>query len=141
MITEFKGNWAFLSNFHLCCFMWNGFNWSHSEGAYQAAKSLDVKDWIAIQRMTPGQSKRYGQKIKLRSDWEEIKDNIMLQIVFAKFSQNKDLLIKLKETGNLELQEGNTWHDRYWGIYPPGSGKGKNKLGLALMQVREIFNG
>ena len=32
-----------------------------------------------------------------------------------------------------ELVEGNTWGDRYWGVY---NGQGKNWLGRLLMQVR-----
>ena len=36
--------------------------------------------------------------------------------------------------GEEYLEEGNTWHDTYWGVC---NGKGKNKLGKILMQVRE----
>ena len=65
---------------------------------------------------------------------EEVKDQIMYEIVLNKFSQNEELREKLIATGDEYLAEGNTWHDTYWGVC---NGKGKNKLGKILMQVRE----
>lgn len=41
--------------------------------------------------------------------WEEIKIDIMYQIVLAKFSQNKRLKQDLLSTGKAELVEGNNW--------------------------------
>ena len=48
--------------------------------------------------------------------------------------QNAELRIKLLETGNEHLEEGNTWGDRIWGTV---NGVGQNRLGKILMRVRE----
>ncbi len=72
--------------------------------------------------------------VDLRSDWEEVKDEIMYKVVTCKFTQNQDLKEKLLAAGDKTLIEGNTWNDRYWGVC---RGKGQNKLGQILMRVRE----
>lgn len=60
----------------------------------------------------------------------------MREIVEAKFEQNEDLKVKLLETGDEHLEEGNTWEDRIWGTV---NGVGENRLGRILMQVRELL--
>jgi len=47
--------------------------------------------------------------------WEEIKIDIMYQIVLAKFSQNKRLKQDLLSTGKAELVEGNNWGGYFLG--------------------------
>ena len=42
---------------------------------------------------------------------------------------------KLLDTGNAELQEGNNWGDRYWGV-DLKTGYGENRLGRIIMKVR-----
>ncbi len=135
-ILEFKGNYRFLSNFYQCRFVWNNILWHSTEAAYQAAKTTSMQDWLYIRTLHPGDAKRYGRNLKLRSDWENIKHEVMLQIVREKFKQNPGLLKWLKGTGTSELQEGNNWGDHIWGICPPGSGNGENYLGRILMHVR-----
>ena len=141
MISEFKGQFAFLSNFYNCQFVWNGFTWHCSECAFQAAKSLNYEDWQAIAKMTAGQSKRAGKKVKLRSDWDKIKFHIMYQIVREKFMQNSHLTMLLIATGDHILEEGNSWGDRIWGVSPANSGNGNNALGNILMTIRKELNG
>ena len=70
----------------------------------------------------------------LRPDWEEVKDEVMLQALRMKFSQNPDIAKELMATGDAILIE-HTRNDAYWS--DGGHGSGKNKLGLILMQVRE----
>ena len=86
---------------------------------------------------SPAEAKRLGKRIELRSDWLEVRDQIMYQVVLEKFKQNPDLKAMLLATGDAHLEEGNTWKDRYWGVCPPRSGNGENKLGQILMRVRE----
>jgi len=50
--------------------------------------------------------------------------------------KHKDLGDQLLATGDVELIEGNTWHDTEWGVC---NGIGKNKLGKILMRIREIL--
>jgi len=46
--------------------------------------------------------------------------------------------IKLLETGDRELIEGNYWKDTFWGVYkdPLGHKHGLNHLGKLLMRIR-----
>lgn len=135
-IGEFKDQYRFLSNFYIAPLVWNGMAWPHSEAAYQAAKTLDQAKWAEFAKMTPSQAKQAGKVVELRPDWEQVKVRIMLEIVAAKFLQNKDLAEKLRATGDAILEEGNHWRDTTWGICPAYSGKGHNYLGQILMQVR-----
>ena len=136
VINSFTGKYAFLSNF------------SQSYGAYptvehryQAAKTLDAIEADSIMMCpTPGGAKRLGRSVTMRPDWDDIKLDVMYQLVLQKFGHDRVLKIKLLATGNAELVEGNYWHDNYWGecrclkckenITP------QNHLGRILMRVR-----
>lgn len=136
-ILEFTGDNRFLSNFYVADFVWNGTLWAHSEAAYQAAKATTKEDYMSFLGLTPGQAKRHGKKIAIRSDWEEVKYDIMHDIVLEKFRQNPNLAERLLATGYCHLEEGNNHNDRIWGVCPPRSSQGLNYLGKVLMEVRE----
>ena len=138
-IDSFSGQYRFLSNFFPAKFTWRGLEWSSSECAFQAAKSLNPNDWLKAQSMTPSQAKRFGKTVTMRPDWKQIKFCIMAEICKEKFMQNPELLVALKATGSAYLEEGNTWGDRVWGVSPPGSGAGGNWLGLVLMALRSTL--
>ena len=70
----------------------------------------------------------------LRKDWEQVKDDIMYEVVRAKFIQHPILAQQLLDTRDAELIEGNNWGDTYWGVC---NGYGKNMLGRILMRVRD----
>lgn len=74
------------------------------------------------------------KKVTLRSDWDLIKDNVMMKALKAKFEQNLHLLELLMSTKNKTLVE-NTRRDKYWG--DGGDGTGLNKLGKMLMIIRD----
>lgn len=138
-IESFENEYRFLSNFAgsimLCSRDVHVVN--TLEHAYQAAKTDDPEEAKAIcLAETPGIAKRMGQRVKLREDWDQIKDQIMYELVKKKFSITNHvspLPMKLLATADLHLEEGNTWGDTYWGIC---NGKGQNKLGKILMRVR-----
>ena len=69
----------------------------------------------------------------MRSDWEDVKFDVMYDIVKAKFTQNEDLKRKLLDTEGYYLEEGNNWGDKIWGVV---NGVGENHLGKILMRVR-----
>lgn len=69
-----------------------------------------------------------------RADWDQIKDQVMLTAVRAKFRQYPHLCTLLLATGDAELVE-HTANDSYWG--DGGDGTGRSQLGKTLMQVRE----
>lgn len=74
---------------------------------------------------------------RIRQDWDSVKDNIMMFVVYQKFSQNPHLLEMLISTGNARLVE-HTAKDSYWG--DGGNGTGLNKLGNTLMKVRDSLS-
>ena len=132
-IDSFSGKYDFLSNFYPSEIHFDGKIWPTVEHAYQAFKTIDDSESEQIRNSTtPGIAKRLGQKVSLRDDWDEIKDNIMFNLVEVKF-KIPELRKKLLETDDAELIEGNYWNDTYWGVC---RGKGKNKLGKILMDVR-----
>jgi conserved hypothetical protein, ribA/ribD-fused len=133
-IKEFQGEYRWLSNFWNGQVIIEGLTFNNRESAYQAMKCEDESDRKQFCNLTGDQAKRLGRKVKIRSDWDEIKDDVMYKIVFNYFNNNEEEKEKLIATGDAELIEGNTWNDTYWGIC---NGIGKNKLGKTLMQVRE----
>lgn len=134
MINEFKGPNFYLSNFYEVPVTYDGITYGSNEAAFQAQKTISKEDRIEFASLNPSLAKRKGRHVKLRSDWEEVKDSIMKDIVRAKFTQNNDLKAKLLATNDEYLIEGNTWGDKYWGQV---NGIGQNKLGLILMEVRD----
>lgn len=135
-IMSFRGEYGFLSNMYSASFEWDGRMYRNSEAAFQSAKSLDPAVRDEFGSMAGVVAKRAGKKVSLRADWESVKDDIMEEVVHAKFSQNPDLARKLTDTGDAPLIEGNRWHDTYWGV-DLASGKGENHLGKILMKIRE----
>lgn len=134
VIDCFDGEYAFLSNFYERPVEWEGIVYPSTEHAFQAAKVINPATRMRIAAAeTPGRAKRMGRTVQLRGDWEQVKFNIMLDIVLAKFHQHKDLAEALLNTGDATLIEGNTWHDTTWGVC---NGIGTNWLGKILMIVR-----
>lgn len=134
VIDSFRGEYGVLSNFYSCDFTWRGIRFFNVESAFQGAKTGDDADLKMFRFYTPSDAKREGRRVRLRSDWDAVKDSIMKELLVAKFSQDIGLKEKLLATGNAKLIEGNTWNDRYWGVC---KGVGENRLGTLLMEVRE----
>ena len=135
-IDTFRGDYYFLSNFYTAPVTYNGLTYQNNEAAFQAQKTLDPAEQEAFTNMPANIAKRRGRQVKLRRDWEKVKDGIMEEIVRAKFTQNPDLKEKLLATGDTLLIEGNRWNDRYWGV-DLRSGNGENHLGQILMKIRK----
>lgn len=134
-IAAFKGEYRFLSNFDTTVTIEYDYAMYPSlEHAYQAAKTLDINERRKIQDcQTPGEAKRMGKTVTLRPDWENIKLHVMRDLLRKKFSVHP-LREKLIQTYPMQLIEGNNWGDTYWGVC---NGKGENRLGLLLMEVRD----
>ena len=139
-VKLFRGKYGFLSNMYDATFEWDGRTYLNSEAAFQSAKSLDPEVRDSFSRMGGKEAKSAGRNVLLRKDWEGVKDALMEEIVRAKFAQNPELLRQLVETGDMELIEGNRWHDTYWGV-DTFSGEGENHLGIILMKVRAELGG
>lgn len=116
---------------------YEGYTFVSAENAYQALKCWDRVD--AFTSMRPKKAKRFGKKFATRVDFDDVKDELMYEVVLAKFSGSAELRKKLLATGEAYLIEGNWWNDRYWGVC---RGVGENRLGKILMRVRyELSNG
>ena len=133
-IDRFRGEYAFLSNFHRAPFDWRGQEWRTAEAGFQAAKTQDerMRERIRAAR-SPAEAKRLGRRVDLRPDWERVKDDVMHAVLQAKFAV-PELRDALLATGDAELVEGNTWGDVYWGVC---GGRGTNQLGRTLMRIRD----
>jgi len=136
MIDEFKGQHRFLSNFFESSVIYEGILYRNSEAAYQAQKCIKDEYKLNFTKLNAKDSKILGSQVKLREDWDEVKDEIMYEIVLQKF-RSTAMYSLLKSTGEQELVEGNSWGDTYWGVC---KGEGKNKLGKILMRVRTELN-
>ena len=135
-IDSFRGKYYCFSNFSEHEVFYDGLFYKNSEAAFQAAKFLDENIKKRFLYLSPSEARKLGKSrsLPLRRDWEEVKDNIMHEIVRAKLTQHPEILKRLLDTKDLELIEGNTWGDRYWGQV---DGFGQNKLGKILMKIRE----
>lgn len=131
-----------------------GRTWATSEHAFQAMKSFDrdIQERIRTFSSSPGQAAMLGRRIPLRPDWNNlvsgstlslspsvlVKDEVMFEVVLAKFEQNVGPRNILLGTGDAMLIEAAV-SDPYWG---EGCSKtGLNKLGQILMVVREQLRG
>jgi ribA/ribD-fused uncharacterized protein len=134
-IDDFRGDYAFLSNFHVAPVTVNHITYPTVEHAFQACKTVNEAERRHIAAApTPGEAKRRGRHATLRADWDEVRITCMRSIVWCKFTQHPDLAEKLLATGDATLIEGNWWHDKFWGVC---EGKGQNWLGILLMETRE----
>lgn len=141
MIKLFKGKYEFLSNFYdPCPVEYKGLTYRNSEAAYQAQKCLydDMKELFV--KMTPDEAKKFGKHVTIIPGWDDMRAEIMREIVHAKFSQHPELAKKLLDTGDHELIEGNYWHDNFFGMCECPECRdqvAENWLGLILMDERD----
>lgn len=121
--------------------VYDGDKYSTVEHAFQAAKCVNRSDKEKIiNAPNPSAAKRLGRRVKLRYDWEQVKDSIMENILKEKFKDAK-LRTLLNSTKGYALVEGNDWHDQYWGscrCERHNSTPGKNVLGKTLMKIRDM---
>lgn len=134
-ILSFQGEHRFLSNFYHAPMRVLGIPFLNSEAAYQACKTLDIDVRKSFSQLEPAIAKHTGKRLILRPNWDDgiTKVECMELCLWSKFQMNPDLKMKLIDTGDAELIEGNTWGDTYWGVC---KGKGENMLGKLLMEIR-----
>ena len=129
----------FLSNFHPSKIEFEDLIFDNVENGFQAAKTLDLDKRLSFRHVEPGVAKRMGRKVNIRTDWENVCNDVMLACVRSKFKIH-ELRQLLLSTEDALLTEGNFWHDNRWGICLCGKkcvGVGQNRLGRILMQVRK----
>lgn len=134
-ITSFRGYYDFLSNMYPSPIVLGGVTYTCAEAAFQAVKLEDKTKRAMFSGLNGVEAKKLGRQIELRKDWEKIKVDVMRWIIHEKFTQNKNLKLRLiRSTSRYEIEEGNTWGDTFWGIC---NGVGQNWLGKILMEERE----
>lgn len=133
-IDSFSGQYRFLSNFYPCDMDVAGVRYATLEHAFQAEKTVNPTEREIVRKArTPGQAKALGRRVTLREDWNDIRFDVMRELLRIKFS-DKVLRAELLDTGDAKLVEGNHWNDVTWGVC---NGKGENWLGKLLMEIRE----
>lgn len=114
-----------------------------SEVAFQASKCQNAEDIIQFtdKNLHSGDSFRKGRRVLLRNDWEDVKTNVMIDILTCKFTQFDDLREILLSTEDSYMIEHTPikGRDKFWA--DDNDGTGQNNLGLCLMTVRKNIGG
>jgi hypothetical protein len=126
-----------LSNFSSFRLFWKGHDFPTSEHAYHWEKfsnNPNCQSYILESRSAHDALKwaQYWSNL-VRPDWNDIKVDVMRDILRAKVQQHEYVRKKLLETGDREIIE-NSWRDNFWG-WGPGR-DGLNMLGKLWMEVR-----
>jgi ribA/ribD-fused uncharacterized protein len=127
-----------LSNFAPFGFEDAGEYWPTVEHYFQAQKFAGPENAAYRERIrsarTPRDAKTLGRtrKVPIRSDWDEVRDEVMLGALRKKFAAKKPSEVLLG-SGLRQLVEASPT-DGYWGAGRAGTGR--NRLGQLLMQVR-----
>ena len=134
-ITEFQGEFRWLSNFFPVQIEYDGIVYPSVENSYQAGKLINRKDREMFINITPGKAKKLWRNYPTYNLTEEFRLNLMYQLLSIKFNQEpfKSLLIA---TGDCYIQEGTRWFEPFWGKQL-STGEGKNMLGHLIMQIRK----
>ncbi|MDM1072008.1 NADAR family protein [Empedobacter brevis] len=115
----------------------NGKLWKTVEHYFQANKfsNLDIIEKISNYSSPMDAVKEGRNRFNIiKSDWEEIKDDVMYKGLYFKFIQHPKLTKELLSTGNTMIIE-HTKNDKYWA--DGGDGSRKNRLGELLIVLRE----
>ena len=142
---------GYLSNWYMSPFTADGIRFSSMEHfmMYRKAVAFGDRDRAAqiLDTEDVGRIKELGRLVSGYDDnyWNGIRQIVVYEGLYAKFSQNEELKRLLQATGRAVLAECAV-KDRIWGIglsmddpdrLDRRKWKGQNLLGYALMMVRE----
>ena len=135
-----------LSNFSSFRLLWRNIDFDTSEHAYHWTKFDRNWGYFRDRKMHPGalavlQARSAHDAFKISRqykddvdpEWDNIKVDVMGNILRAKVRQHPYVRKKLLETGDRELVE-DSWRDDFWGWGP--NKDGQNMLGKLWMEVR-----
>ncbi len=126
-----------LSNFSSFTLIWNGEHFYTSEAAYHWEKFPSNPEVRYQIQYAPSAHVAFQIAAKnkhlVRPDWNDIKFDVMKQILLAKIDQHEYVRRKLLATGDRELIE-DSWRDDVWGWGP--NRDGRNMLGKIWMLIR-----
>lgn len=138
----FSGELAFLSNFDPTPFYVPALHAvvPSGEHAFNALKTPDpAEQRLVLAASTPGEAKRVGRRVGLRTGWDTGGRVLAMQKVLVAKFQVPALASALAATGDRRLVETNHWHDMFWGsCFCPrhADDRGVNMLGELLMALR-----
>jgi N-glycosidase YbiA len=131
-----NSNFVF-SNFSAHAISIEGIIYPTVEHAFHALKFDDKTISEEIRNAeSPLKALNLGKKYKpqRKSNWNEIKLDIMYQLLKAKVMQHEDVKESLLATGDEEIIEENLEND-FWGNGKDGNGA--NNMGKILMRIRD----
>lgn len=130
----------------------NGHIFTNSEQLFMYFKANFFEDKEMAKRIVeegkiPKIAKELGGKVRnfKEEEWSKVREQMMYNAIFRKFTSSLELQEKLLDTGNKILVEG-TPFDPIWGvmvhwkddrILDQRNWKGQNLLGKVLMRVRQ----
>ena len=127
-----------LSNFSAFSLNWKGHRFDTSEAAYHWEKfegtnpRMQQKILVASSAHDAFKIAEANKNLR-RPDWDDVKVDVMRDILRAKVDQHEYVRRKLLATGDRELIE-DSWRDDFWGWGP--NRDGQNMLGKLWMQIR-----
>jgi len=131
----------------------DGVTYNCAEQYMMAKKALLFNDFDSLREImlekSPAIQKALGKKVKgfNKEIWETYCRDFVYDGNYAKFTQNKDMLLELLSSGDREIVEASPedkiWgigmHERHEDILDRTKWQGTNWLGEAIMQVRETL--
>ena len=143
----FQGPTAYMSNFYVIQFIFEGVRYQLVEQAYQFKFAMHHKKFDLAQKLL-GKTSGYDIKDDVADivpdpEWGHMCVPLLRALMYAKFSQNPELMDKLVATYPHPLIESTK--DKTWGgglpfgdpDYDRGIVKGENKCGKELTSIRD----
>lgn len=129
-----------LSNFSAFAIMWKGIKFDTTEAAYHWEKfptEYDIRNAIQA-AMSAHEAFKLAEKYRplRRPDWDDVKVQVMREILWQKVAQHEYVVRKLLATGERHLVE-DSWRDNVWGW--GADQKGQNLLGNLWMEIRKAI--
>ena len=136
-VREFQDEYRWLSNFAPVNIQYGDYIYASVEAAFMSAKSEDIswKLFCADPRNPAGKIKKESKLLPVLPNWFDISLGIMEDCLRKKFTQEPYYSLLLA-TGDMVLEEGNMWNDKFWGICLK-TGHGHNHLGRLIMKIRK----
>ncbi len=136
-VCFYEQDFYVLSNFSSFTLIWKDCHFYTSEHAYHWEKFPHLPMLQQGIDAAPSAHEAFkiaeARKDARRPDWDDVKVDIMRDILRAKATQHEYVRRKLLATGERELVE-NSWRDDFWGWGP--NRDGKNMLGKLWMEIR-----
>ena len=130
-----RGGLTFMTSEH--AYHWEKFNRNGEDLSERAGRTLGMIRNALMNAISAHEAlliaRRHEYEYR-RSDWFDVRMNVMREIVVEKVMQHEYVMRKLMQTGDRQIIE-DSWRDAFWGIGPEGTGH--NHLGKLWMEIRE----